>query len=50
VGAEVVALSGEAVVGGRFVLLQKGKRQRHLLLVEDSVDGSDDEPADGPTV
>ena len=35
VDAEAVALPDEAVVGGRFVLLQKGKRQRHLLLIED---------------
>ena len=46
VGTEVMALPDEAVVGGRFVLLQKGKRQRHLLLIEDPVDG----PVDGPTV
>ncbi|MCP4852660.1 MAG: hypothetical protein GY900_13130, partial [Actinomycetia bacterium] len=46
VGTEVTALPDEAVVGGRFVLLQKGKRQRHLLLIEGPGDG----PADGPTV
>ncbi len=46
VGTEVMALPDEAVVGGRFVLLQKGKRQRHLLLIEGPGDG----PVDGPTV
>ena len=30
--AEAVTLPGDAVVGGRFVLLQKGKRQRHLVI------------------
>jgi len=32
-GPEAVRLSDDAIVDGRFVLLQKGKRSRHLLVV-----------------
>ena len=36
--AEAVTLPGDAVVGGRFVLLQKGKRQRHLVIAREAGD------------
>jgi len=31
---DALALSADHLVGGRFVLLQKGRRSRHLLLVD----------------
>ena len=33
-GEAVVQLPADAVVGGRYVLLQKGRRSRHLLVVD----------------